>query len=121
MVLVGDGVIGSASALRAWVWSVQPVGRPRLRGARGQRRSSLGWGSQGYCGSCGRGPAGPGGAGRGSRLAPAAGQRLGTGIDRTTHKDTALLLARALSLAVPVRALFVAAARSRGPTGALAA
>ena len=46
---------------------------------------------------------------------PVAGQRLGTGIDRTAHKDTALLLARALSLAVPVRALFVAAARSRGP------
>jgi hypothetical protein len=31
------------------------------------------------------------------------------------------LLARALSLAVPVRVLFVAAVRSRGPAGVLAA
>ena len=57
----------------------------------------------------------------GQPVEPAAGQRLGTGIHRTAHKDTALLLARALSLAVPVRALFVAAARSRGPAGVLAA
>jgi hypothetical protein len=58
---------------------------------------------------------------RGSRLEPAAGQRLGTGIHRTAHKDAALLLARTLSVAVPVRALFVAAARSHGPAGVLAA
>ena len=36
------------------------------------------------------------------------------GINRTAHKDTALLLADALNLAEPARALFVAAARGRG-------
>jgi predicted ATPase/DNA-binding CsgD family transcriptional regulator/transcriptional regulator with XRE-family HTH domain len=37
------------------------------------------------------------------------------GINRTARKDTALLLAEALSLAGPVRAVFVAAARGRAP------
>ena len=37
------------------------------------------------------------------------------GITRTARKDTALLLAGALSLAEPVRGLFVAAARGRAP------
>src|SRR5262249_4757979 len=37
------------------------------------------------------------------------------GIHATAHKDTALLLADALGLAEPARALFVAAARGRGP------
>ena len=37
------------------------------------------------------------------------------GIHRTAHKDTALLLAGALGLAEPARALFVAAARGRRP------
>jgi tetratricopeptide (TPR) repeat protein/transcriptional regulator with XRE-family HTH domain len=37
------------------------------------------------------------------------------GVHRTAHKDTAGLLAGALGLAEPVRALFVAAARGRGP------
>ena len=37
------------------------------------------------------------------------------GINRTARKDTALLLAGALSLAGPARGLFVAAARGRGP------
>jgi len=37
------------------------------------------------------------------------------GINRTAHKDTALLLAGALNLAEPVRERFVAAARGRGP------
>ena len=37
------------------------------------------------------------------------------GINRTARKDTALLLAEALNLAEPVRALFVAAARGRAP------
>lgn len=37
------------------------------------------------------------------------------GINRTAHKDTALLLADALNLAEPARALFVAAARGRAP------
>ena len=37
------------------------------------------------------------------------------GINRTAHKDTALLLAGALNLAGPVRERFVAAARGRGP------
>jgi tetratricopeptide (TPR) repeat protein/transcriptional regulator with XRE-family HTH domain len=44
------------------------------------------------------------------------------GISRTAHKDTARLLADALGLPEPVRALFVAAARGRGsPTDVLAA
>ena len=44
------------------------------------------------------------------------------GINRTARKDTALLLAEALNLAEPVRALFVAAARGRAPAaGVLAA
>jgi transcriptional regulator with XRE-family HTH domain len=37
------------------------------------------------------------------------------GITRTTHKDTALLLAGALGLEEPARGLFVAAARGRAP------
>ena len=37
------------------------------------------------------------------------------GINRTAHKDTALLLAGALKLAGPVQALFVAAARGKAP------
>jgi transcriptional regulator with XRE-family HTH domain len=37
------------------------------------------------------------------------------GINRTAHKDTALLLAGALNLAGPVRERFVAAARGHGP------
>ena len=37
------------------------------------------------------------------------------GINRTARKDTALLLAEALNLAEPGRALFVAAARGRAP------
>jgi len=44
------------------------------------------------------------------------------GINRTARKDTAVLLADALNLAEPVRALFVAAARGRAPAaGVLAA
>jgi hypothetical protein len=37
------------------------------------------------------------------------------GINRTARKDTAVLLAGALNLAEPVRAVFVAAARGRVP------
>jgi tetratricopeptide (TPR) repeat protein/transcriptional regulator with XRE-family HTH domain len=61
-------------------------------------------------------------------LAEAAGlsersvSNLERGINRTAHKDTALLLAGALNLAGPVRERFVAAARGRGPAaGVLAA
>ena len=44
------------------------------------------------------------------------------GINRTARKDTAVLLADALNLAEPVRAVFVAAARGRAPAaGVLAA
>ena len=39
------------------------------------------------------------------------------GINRTARKDTAVLLAEALNLAEPVRALFIAAARGRAPAG----
>ena len=48
-------------------------------------------------------------------LSPRSVSDLERGIHRTARKDTALLLADALDLAEPARALFVAAARGRGP------
>ena len=48
-------------------------------------------------------------------LSPRSVSDLERGINRTARKDTALLLAGALGLAGPVRALFVAAARGRVP------
>ena len=48
-------------------------------------------------------------------LSPRSVSDLERGIHRTAHKDTAVLLADALGLAEPARALFVAAARGRGP------
>jgi len=50
-------------------------------------------------------------------LSPRSVSDLERGINRTARKDTALLLAGALGLTEPVRALFVAAARGRGPAG----
>jgi tetratricopeptide (TPR) repeat protein/transcriptional regulator with XRE-family HTH domain len=47
-------------------------------------------------------------------LSPRSVSDLERGITRTAHKDTALLLAGALGLAEPTRALFVLAARGRG-------
>ena len=47
-------------------------------------------------------------------LSPRSVSDLERGINRTARKDTARLLADALGLAEPVRALFVAAARGRG-------
>ena len=49
-------------------------------------------------------------------LSPRSISDLERGINRTARRDTALLLADALSLAGPVRALFVAAARGRAPS-----
>ena len=55
-------------------------------------------------------------------LSPRSVSDLERGINRTARKDTAGLLAGALGLAGPVHALFVAAARGRGPAAeALAA
>jgi tetratricopeptide (TPR) repeat protein/transcriptional regulator with XRE-family HTH domain len=55
-------------------------------------------------------------------LSPRSVSDLERAIHRTAHKDTALLLAGALGLAEPERALFVAAARGYGPAvGVLAA
>ena len=55
-------------------------------------------------------------------LSPRSVSDLERGLHRTAHKDTARLLAGALGLAEPVRALFVAAARGRGSAaGVLAA
>ena len=55
-------------------------------------------------------------------LSPRSVSDLERGIHRTARKDTALLLASALGLADPARALFVAAARGYGPAaGVLAA
>jgi tetratricopeptide (TPR) repeat protein/transcriptional regulator with XRE-family HTH domain len=51
----------------------------------------------------------------GAGLSPRTVSDLERGINRTAHKDTAHLLADALGLAEPARALFVAAARGRGP------
>ena len=48
-------------------------------------------------------------------LSPRSVSDLERGINRTAHKDTALLLAGALSLTGPVREIFVAAARGRAP------
>src|SRR5580658_796394 len=48
-------------------------------------------------------------------LSPRSVSDLERSINRTARKDTALLLAGALGLAEPVRALFVAAARGRVP------
>src|SRR5580698_6292306 len=48
-------------------------------------------------------------------LSPRSVSDLERGINRTARKDTALLLADALSLTGPVRELFVAAARGRAP------
>ena len=48
-------------------------------------------------------------------LSPRSVSDLERGINRTARKDTAELLAGALGLAGPARALFVAAARGRGP------
>jgi tetratricopeptide (TPR) repeat protein/transcriptional regulator with XRE-family HTH domain len=48
-------------------------------------------------------------------LSPRSVSDLERGINRTARKDTALLLADALRLTGPVRALFVAAARGRAP------
>jgi tetratricopeptide (TPR) repeat protein/transcriptional regulator with XRE-family HTH domain len=55
-------------------------------------------------------------------LSPRSVSDLERGINRTAHKDTALLLAGALNLTGPVRELFVAAARGKAPaTDVLAA
>src|SRR5580704_16897253 len=48
-------------------------------------------------------------------LSPRSVSDLERGINRTARKDTAELLAGALGLAGPVRAVFVAAARGRAP------
>src|SRR5215468_11197671 len=53
-----------------------------------------------------------------ARLSPRSVSDLERAIHRTAHKDTARLLAGALGLAEPERALFVAAARGNGPAAA---
>jgi len=50
-----------------------------------------------------------------ARLSPRSVSDLERGVNRAARKDTAELLAGALSLASPARELFVAAARGRGP------
>ena len=50
-----------------------------------------------------------------ARLSPRSVSDLERGINRTAHKDTAVLLAGALGLAEPARELFVAAARGKAP------
>ena len=50
-----------------------------------------------------------------AQLSPRSVSDLERGINRTARKDTAELLADALGLAEPMRELFVAAARGRGP------
>ena len=50
-----------------------------------------------------------------ARLSPRSVSDLERGINRTAHKDTAVLLAGALGLAEPTRELFVAAARGKAP------
>ena len=48
-------------------------------------------------------------------LSPRSISDLERGVSRTAHKDTGVLLADALSLAGPLRILFVAAARGKTP------
>src|SRR5690242_18212604 len=50
-----------------------------------------------------------------AQLSPRSVSDLERGVNRTAHRDTAVLLAGALGLAEPVRAVFVAAARGRAP------
>src|SRR5580693_7366097 len=52
---------------------------------------------------------------RAAGLSPRSVSDLERGVNRTAHKDTAELLAGALGLAEPARAVFVAAARGRAP------
>ena len=52
-------------------------------------------------------------------LSPRSVSDLERGITRTTHKDTALLLAGALGLEEPTRELFVAAARGKAPAASV--
>ena len=54
-------------------------------------------------------------------VSPRSVSDLERGIHATAHKDTALLLAGALGLAEPARALFVAAARGHGPAAGMLA
>jgi len=54
-------------------------------------------------------------------LSPRAVSDLERGIHRTAHKDTAVLLAGALGLVEPARALFVAAARGHGSASSVLA
>lgn len=56
-----------------------------------------------------------------ARLSPRSVSDLERGISRTARKDTAVLLAEALSLTGPVRELFVAAARGRTPAAGVLA
>jgi tetratricopeptide (TPR) repeat protein/transcriptional regulator with XRE-family HTH domain len=56
-----------------------------------------------------------------ARLSPRSVSDLERGVHRSAHKDTAQLLADALGLAEPMRALFVAAARGRASTAPIAA
>ena len=48
-------------------------------------------------------------------VSPGSVSNLERGINRTAHKDTAVLLAGALGLAGPTQELFVAAARGKAP------
>jgi len=50
-----------------------------------------------------------------AQLSPRSVSDLERGVNRTAHKDTAVLLAGALGLAEPTRELFVAAARGKAP------
>ena len=50
-----------------------------------------------------------------ARVSPRSVSNLERGINRTAHKDTAVLLAGALGLAGPAGELFVAAARGKAP------
>ena len=52
---------------------------------------------------------------QGAGLSPRSVSDLERGINRTARKDTAVLLADALSLTGQVRVLFIAAARGRAP------
>ena len=94
------------------------VGGAAAEGREGRWGGGGGWAEfrRAAAAAAGRGPADAGGAGGGGGPeSPRSVSDLERGINRTARKDTAVLLADALGLAEPVRALFVAAARGRGP------
>jgi transcriptional regulator with XRE-family HTH domain len=119
------GGCGDRDLRKLWAWILLVPGRwlrAGLEGASGGGRAV--WtGVRGVAAAAAdRGPLTQEELAEAAGLSPRSVSDLERGIHRTAHKDTAALLAGALGLAEPARALFVAAARGRVPAAeALAA